>query len=150
VRWETRALGFSVLCLLTSVLCLLTSVLCLAGCNTLAVSTTALPGVYRGTLPCADCAGIETTLTLRRDGTFTLSRQYQGREMFTAPLETGRWRRREGVIELFPRAPAPATADERLCFGLTDSGTLLQYDIGCAPIEGLAGTLGRAAGPATK
>lgn len=32
---------------------------------------------YRGTLPCADCAGIETSLFLDADGTFVLQRQYQ-------------------------------------------------------------------------
>jgi heat shock protein HslJ len=36
-------------------------------------------GVYRGVVPCADCEGIETTLTLRRDGSYHLSMKYLGR-----------------------------------------------------------------------
>ncbi len=32
--------------------------------------------VYRGMLPCADCAGINTELTLNADQTFTLKETY--------------------------------------------------------------------------
>lgn len=38
------------------------------------------PGTYVGTLPCADCAGIQTTLTLNRDQTYTLSTTYEGKD----------------------------------------------------------------------
>jgi hypothetical protein len=120
--------------------------LILAGCGMFESSVAAVPGVYRGTLPCADCEGIETILTLRPNGVFELSRHYRKRERFTAPLQTGTWQRRDRVIELFPHAPTPATANDRLCFGLEDSGVLVQFDIGCAPIEGLAGVLERADG----
>lgn len=37
-------------------------------------------GVYKGTTPCADCEGIETTITLKRDGTFKRSLKYLGKE----------------------------------------------------------------------
>ena len=33
-------------------------------------------GVYKGTLPAADCPGIETTLTLKPDGTYSLHEEY--------------------------------------------------------------------------
>jgi uncharacterized lipoprotein NlpE involved in copper resistance len=33
-------------------------------------------GTYEGTLPCADCPGIETILTLSGDNTYTLSERY--------------------------------------------------------------------------
>jgi len=36
-------------------------------------------GVYRGVIPCADCAGIEAALTLNRDGTFKLEYFYIGK-----------------------------------------------------------------------
>jgi uncharacterized lipoprotein NlpE involved in copper resistance len=36
-------------------------------------------GVYKGTLPCADCQGIETMLTLNPDKTYSLQRTYVGR-----------------------------------------------------------------------
>jgi len=37
-------------------------------------------GIYQGTLPCADCDGIETTLELDNDNTYTLTTIYRGRE----------------------------------------------------------------------
>lgn len=37
-------------------------------------------GVYKGVVPCADCSGIETSLTLNRDYTYVLSTLYQGKE----------------------------------------------------------------------
>lgn len=36
-------------------------------------------GTYIGTLPCADCEGIETTLTLHSDRTYVLNTRYLGR-----------------------------------------------------------------------
>ncbi|WP_206212101.1 copper resistance protein NlpE N-terminal domain-containing protein [Vibrio sp. HDW18] len=37
-------------------------------------------GSYQGTLPCADCGGIETELTLNEDGTYKLSENYLDKE----------------------------------------------------------------------
>lgn len=37
-------------------------------------------GTYEGVTPCADCPGIRTRLTLRRDGSFELSTQYLDRQ----------------------------------------------------------------------
>lgn len=37
-------------------------------------------GVYRGLVPCADCEGIETRITLKSDGTFMRSLKYLGKE----------------------------------------------------------------------
>ena len=37
-------------------------------------------GTYKGTLPCADCEGIKTTLTLRSDGRFTRFAKYLGKD----------------------------------------------------------------------
>ncbi|WP_425637084.1 copper resistance protein NlpE [Algoriphagus yeomjeoni] len=44
-------------------------------------SATALDwnGTYKGTVPCASCEGIETTLTLNTDRTYKLSTHYFGR-----------------------------------------------------------------------
>ncbi|MCF1716687.1 copper resistance protein NlpE N-terminal domain-containing protein [Flavihumibacter sp. RY-1] len=36
-------------------------------------------GVYSGVMPCADCEGIETTLQLMKDKTYTLTRIYLGK-----------------------------------------------------------------------
>lgn len=37
-------------------------------------------GVYQGVIPCADCEGIKTTITLSEDGSYTRSVQYLGKE----------------------------------------------------------------------
>ena len=37
-------------------------------------------GTFKGTIPCADCEGIETALTLAVDGTYTLDSRYLGRQ----------------------------------------------------------------------
>ncbi len=37
-------------------------------------------GKYAGILPCADCEGIKTELTLRNNGTYTLATQFLGKE----------------------------------------------------------------------
>ena len=58
-------------------------------------------GVYEGVLPCADCPGIKTRLTLGSDGTFERQTQYLDRE--TVPrTELGQftWRASGNVISL--------------------------------------------------
>ncbi|CAM2979992.1 copper resistance protein NlpE [Vibrio mytili] len=37
-------------------------------------------GTYKGTLPCADCSGIDITLTLNQDGTYVLEQSYQEKD----------------------------------------------------------------------
>lgn len=37
-------------------------------------------GNYTGTLPCADCEGIETNLSLKQDGSYTLTTTYLGKD----------------------------------------------------------------------
>lgn len=38
------------------------------------------PGIYSGLLPCADCEGLLTTITLNRDKTFTRVTTYKGKD----------------------------------------------------------------------
>lgn len=51
-------------------------------------SETNFSGTYQGVLPCADCAGIDTTLILNQDGTYTLISQYGDKGIFE---NTGHW-----------------------------------------------------------
>lgn len=44
-------------------------------------------GTYRGTLPCADCNGIKTTVSLFKDGTFLRTVEYLGKEDDPTPEE---------------------------------------------------------------
>ena len=94
-----------------------------------------IAGVYQGVLPCADCGGIENTLTLRANNTFTWRRTYLKNEPLSTPEQTGKWELRENVIELFPVDVTSANAHERQCFGAEKPGMLRLFDIQCAPME---------------
>jgi uncharacterized lipoprotein NlpE involved in copper resistance len=50
-----------------------------APAGTIASQSTAVIGSYAGVLPCADCSGIETKLTLNADGTYAITETYQGK-----------------------------------------------------------------------
>lgn len=49
----------------------------------------AFAGTFAGTVPCADCPGIETHLTIDADGTFRLGETYQERD--GSSETTGTW-----------------------------------------------------------
>ncbi|MDO4224694.1 MAG: copper resistance protein NlpE N-terminal domain-containing protein [Bergeyella zoohelcum] len=55
--------------------------------QTEAATPTAFGGTYKGTTPCADCPGIDVTLTLNTDNTFTLEEVYQGDKGTTLKTE---------------------------------------------------------------
>ncbi|MGC9423324.1 MULTISPECIES: copper resistance protein NlpE [Vibrio] len=59
-------------------------------------------GTYQGVLPCADCAGIEYTLTLNDDLTYTLTEIYQTDEETKPLTSTGKfhWDKNGSVITL--------------------------------------------------
>ena len=50
-------------------------------------NTTDWPGTYFGVLPCSGCEGIETELTLMKDGHFIMSKQKIGREITSDTVE---------------------------------------------------------------
>lgn len=58
-----------------------------------ALAAVQAPATFRGTLPCADCPGIRTTLDLTADGSATVHRRYIEGEPDRDPefTETGRW-----------------------------------------------------------
>jgi uncharacterized lipoprotein NlpE involved in copper resistance len=63
-------------------------------------------GVFGGTLPCADCPGIETTLTLKPDGSFTSRSVY--RERATRLDEDGVWSVEDNrQVRLATKGPNP-------------------------------------------
>jgi len=47
-------------------------------------------GSFKGTLPCADCPGIDTKLTLAADGSFKLDETYRDRKDGTSAID-GTW-----------------------------------------------------------
>lgn len=58
-------------------------------------------GTYKGILPCADCEGIQTELTLNQDMTFVLKRNYMGRDTkFPEDKGTFKWDSSGSKVEL--------------------------------------------------
>jgi uncharacterized lipoprotein NlpE involved in copper resistance len=87
-------------------------------------------GRYEGTLPCADCPGIHTTLELRPDQSYRLTQRYLERNV--APVvEQGhfRWNRAGQAIELLDLRGGPI----RYSVG---EGRLTQLDREGRPITG--------------
>jgi uncharacterized lipoprotein YbaY/heat shock protein HslJ/uncharacterized lipoprotein NlpE involved in copper resistance len=82
----------------------------------------ALPATFAGVMPCADCAGIAQTLTLRADGLYRLRRTYQGKP--DGPFaELGRWTADERGKRLTLRS-----GSETLLYEVKDDETLRLLD----------------------
>ncbi len=48
-------------------------------------------GTFTGLLPCADCSGIDTKLTVNADGTFVMESVYKGKGDGKPFVEKGKW-----------------------------------------------------------
>lgn len=57
-------------------------------------------GTYSGTLPCADCDGIETTLKLNNDLTYILTTEYKGKDNAKAETSKGSFTWKGNTIKL--------------------------------------------------
>ncbi len=94
--------------------------------------------VYEGRLPCADCEGIDTILTLYNDETYTMSSTYLGREV-EPYIENGKWTTLRGdatnpdatVYQLYSEADGSTTDQNYLVVG----NELQQLDQDLRPIE---------------
>lgn len=53
--------------------------------------------VFQGILPCADCSGLNTSLTLNPDNTYSLSEIYQGKNDDEPFITTGTWQNETGT-----------------------------------------------------
>lgn len=81
-------------------------------------------GVYRGTLPCADCAGILTVITLNGDKTFTLATRYLDKELEAGEVESGAfsWSDDGRIVTLNMREPNRFQVGENVLFALDMEG----------------------------
>lgn len=87
-------------------------------------------GTFKGTLPCADCPGIDTTLVLDADGTYTLDTVYQGKPgTFSTD---GTWTTEAGdtTVRLDPNAKSE---QDRL-FAIASKGELKALDLRGQPL----------------
>ena len=89
-------------------------------------------GTYQGTIPCADCEGIETALTLAVDGSFTLDSRYLGKQ--DDPFnESGKFDLdREAsmvVVQLSDGASQSYQLEGQTLFHLDQQGNRIQGDL---------------------
>jgi copper homeostasis protein (lipoprotein) len=88
------------------------------------------PNSFSGTLPCADCSGIATTVALFSDTTFRLREAYQGKS--GAPVVSmGRWTHNGATLTL-------DGLGRTLAFAVKGEDTLSLLDQGGKPIAGSA------------
>lgn len=94
-----------------AMLCLLSLVACDGGSRETPQQNLPLPqfehgegGIqWRGWLVCADCEGIDTVLSLQRNGeerSFTLTETYMTRDEDVRFVDTGRWQRDRNLLRL--------------------------------------------------
>lgn len=64
--------------------------------NRISTNEVSFSGTFSGTTPCADCPGIQTTVSFKDDSTFIEQLEYLGRN--TAFSDTGRWSISDSII----------------------------------------------------
>jgi len=89
-------------------------------------------GTYQGVIPCADCEGIRTSVTLSADGRFLRARTYLGKEE-NASLDSGvfNWDPSGSVITLQPDKGEPQMyqVGENILFHLDRDGNRITGDL---------------------
>ena len=91
-----------------------------------------LPATFAGVMPCADCAGISQTLTLRVDGLYRLRRTYLDKP--DGPFaELGRW-----MADASGKRLTLRSGSETLLFEVKDPSTLRLLDRLGQPITSVA------------
>lgn len=82
-----------------------------------------LNGIYKGSLPCADCEGITETLILAENGSYILEDIYRGKSAKPARTQ-GKWSLvNSNVLKL-----SPGDASQPNFFQVSDSGELQMLD----------------------
>ncbi len=105
----------------------------------------AFAGSFSGTIPCADCPGIDATVTLNADGTYTTHDAYQERD--TSFDSSGTWTV-EDAGKRIRLDPNSKDEQDRL-FEVVSDDALRMLDIDGNPIQsGLDYSLTRTAAPA--
>jgi copper homeostasis protein (lipoprotein) len=88
-----------------------------------ALDTRAFAGNFSGTLPCADCPGIDTTLELHADGTFMLMEAYQERKVEPGMLE-GTWTAEENGSRI--RLDPNSKSEQDRLYAVTSHDQIMQ------------------------
>ncbi len=91
----------------------------------------AFAGTFGGTLPCADCPGIDTALELKADGTYALHRKYRERD--AASDGDGTWTVEEGGRRI--RLDPNSKQDEDSLYEVVSNDELRMLDADGKAIE---------------
>lgn len=89
-------------------------------------------GTYRGVVPCADCEGIDTLLTLNMDNSYLLSTTYLGKEGDAIQQQgTFEWDAKGSAIQLLNQKEGPALykVGENQLFQLDMAGQVITGDL---------------------
>jgi len=89
-------------------------------------------GEYKGVIPCADCEGIETSLTLNMDNSYQLSTTYLGKDATPFKQQGSfEWDAKGSVIRLLNQHDGPALykVGENQLFQLDIEGQLITGDL---------------------
>lgn len=89
-------------------------------------------GTFSGTLPCADCPGIDTTLVLNPDGTYDITEAYQDSEGVAAKMD-GTWTV-EADDQQIRLDPNSKSEQDRL-YAITSNDEITQLDLEGKPAE---------------
>ena len=87
-----------------------------------------IAGTYEGTLPCADCPGIITTVTLNKDNSYVIKRKYIDRQ---SDFESkGTWQIEKNIITLSSEnSPEKYKAEENRIIQLDGNGNRIEGDL---------------------
>ncbi len=89
-------------------------------------------GTYTGVLPCADCPGIETSLTLNNDLTYSMTMTYQERDTKNEESGAFKWLNNGSTIALYNdknEVIAQYKVGENQLFQLDGDGNIITGDI---------------------
>jgi len=92
----------------------------------------AFAGTFTGTLPCADCPGIDTHLVLSADGTYTITESYQERSA-PALKGDGTWTAEENNQRL--RLDPNSKSDNDRLYAILSNDEIRQLDMEGKPID---------------
>ena len=95
--------------------------------NAAGFSAKAFAGTFKGKLPCADCPGIDETLVLAPDGSFTLTDVYQERPQGTRTI-AGSWTTEDNDMRIRLDPNTKAEEDRLYAVASNDEITQLGAD----------------------
>jgi|GEM_PF-1970640 len=100
--------------------------------NTYSPNSSNYEGTYEGTIPCADCSGIELSITLNKDNTYTKTMTYVGKEPNNVFTTKGRyeWDSSQSRITLLDESDVDMyKAEENRLIMLDETGELIEGDL---------------------